>query len=121
MTKITHGLHFMVSGIEHQFHMICRIFLFNLKTCSCYIIDLQEHNRYKQRVRVMVFNATFNNISVIVAFSFIGGENQNTTTDINKGLIVIYIHYSMKTLVRSVDHKILLWPHCPSVSPSYWS
>jgi hypothetical protein len=69
----------------------------------------------------MVFNATFNNISVIVAFSFIGGENQNTTTDINKGLIVIYIHYSMKTLVRSVDHKILLWPHCPSVSPSYWS
>jgi hypothetical protein len=36
----------------------------------------------------MVFNATFNNISVIVAFSFIGGGNQNTTTDINKGLIV---------------------------------
>jgi hypothetical protein len=30
------------------------------------------------RFRVMVFNATFNNISVIVVVSFIGGGNQST-------------------------------------------
>jgi hypothetical protein len=36
----------MVPGIEHQFHMICRIFLFNLKTCSCYII---EHNKHQNQ------------------------------------------------------------------------
>jgi hypothetical protein len=30
------------------------------------------------RVRVMVFNATFNNICYIVVVSFIGGGNQNT-------------------------------------------
>ena len=29
-------------------------------------------------VRVMVFNDTFNNISVIVAVSFIGGGNRST-------------------------------------------
>jgi hypothetical protein len=32
----------------------------------------------KERFRFMVFNATFNNISVIVAVSFIGGGNRST-------------------------------------------
>jgi hypothetical protein len=36
-------------------------------------------------VRVMVFNATFNNISVnIVAVSFIGEGNQEKTTDLSQ-------------------------------------
>jgi hypothetical protein len=30
------------------------------------------------RVRVMVFNATFNNICYIIAVSFIGGGNRST-------------------------------------------
>jgi len=33
----------------------------------------------KERFRFMVFNATFNNISVIVAVSFIGVGNRSTS------------------------------------------
>ena len=47
-----------------------------------FIVKIQwEENEFKYRVRVMVFNPTFNNISVIyiiVAVSFIDEGNQST-------------------------------------------
>ena len=43
------------------------------------VTQCQCHNMsFNLRFKVMVFNVTFNNISVIVAVSFIGGGNQST-------------------------------------------
>jgi hypothetical protein len=45
--------------------------------CSTRLLYRDRHGDHKSRVRVMVFNATFNNNSAI-AVGFIGGGNWST-------------------------------------------
>jgi len=54
-----------------------------------------QHYQVRERIRVMVFNATFNNISVIscMVVSFIGGGNRSIrkkTTDLPQDTDKLY-------------------------------
>ena len=84
---------------------ISQILVYNLKhNIILYkLSDKYDHKQhYQVRIRIMVFNSSFNNITVtyIMAISFIGGGNRSTT----RKLLTCASHLQ-------IYHIMLYWVH----------